>query len=94
MDSYDAKSPELGAAIKAVEKGYKRKEEMEHSVISYVITKHGSSISDKAELEEFAKDYDPEYYINNQVIPATMRILKELDFKEDELKNFGTQKRL
>ena len=28
-----------------------------------------------------AKDYDPEYYINHQVIPATMKILKELGFE-------------
>ncbi|HUC38588.1 MAG TPA: DNA-directed DNA polymerase [Candidatus Acidoferrum sp.] len=94
IDSYDSKSPELGAARKAVQSGKKRKEEVEEGVISFVITKHGSSISDKAELEEFAKDYDPDYYINHQVLPATMRILKELNFNEDELKGLGTQKKL
>ena len=94
IDSYDSKSPELGAARKAVKAGLKRKDEVEEAVISYVITKHGSSISDKAELEEFAKDYDPDYYINHQVLPATMRILKELNFNEDELKGLGTQKKL
>ncbi|MCL4363152.1 DNA-directed DNA polymerase [Candidatus Marsarchaeota archaeon] len=94
IDNYDSKSPELGAAKKAVEAGLKTKYEMEHAVISYVITKHGNSISDKAELEEYAKDYDADYYINHQVLPATMRILKELNFKEDELKNDGSQKKL
>jgi DNA polymerase I len=94
MDSYDLKSPELGAAMKAVKQGFKTKEELEHSVIGYIITKHGSSISEKAELDGMAKDYDADYYINNQVIPATMRILKELNFNADELKNFGTQKKL
>lgn len=94
IDSYDAKSPELAAAKKAVEQGLKSREEVEHGVISYVITKHGSSISDKAELEEFAKDYDPDYYINNQVIPATMRILSELNYNEDEIKGLGKQKKL
>lgn len=94
IDAYDAKSPELAAAKKAIERGQRTQDEVEHSVIGYVITKHGNNISDKAELEELAKDYDPEYYINNQVIPATMRILKELNFSEDELKNLGTQKKL
>ncbi len=94
MDSYDIKSPELAAAEKAVKQGFKTKEEMEHSVIGYIITKHGTSVSERAELEGMAKDYDADYYINNQVIPATMRILKELNFNEDELKNLGSQKKL
>jgi DNA polymerase, archaea type len=91
---YDLKSPELAAARKAVKGGLKTREDVEGAVISYVITKHGSSISDRAELEEFAKDYDADYYINNQVLPATMRILKELNFNEEELKGLGTQKKL
>ncbi len=94
IEGYDLKSPELGAARKAVKSGLKKREDVEGAVISYIITKHGSSISDKAELEEFAKDYDSDYYINNQVLPATMRILKELNFSEDELKGLGTQRKL
>jgi DNA polymerase, archaea type len=94
IEGYDIKSPELGAARKAVKEGRKKPEDLEGAVISYVITRHGSSISDKAELEEFAKDYDADYYINNQVLPATMRILKELNFNEEELKGLGTQKKL
>ncbi len=94
IEGYDSKSPELGAAKKAVEKGLKTRDEVEHAVISYVITKHGDSISDKAELLEFAKDYDADYYINNQLIPATMRILRELNYSEDEIKGLGKQKKL
>ncbi len=94
LDGYDVKSPELGAAKKAVREGLKRKEDLEGAIISYVITKHGSSISDRAVLEEFAKDYDADYYINNQVLPSTMRILKELNFSEEELKGLGTQRKL
>ncbi len=94
IDAYDSKSPELGAARKAVQKGLKTRDEVERAVIGYVITKHGNTISEKAELEEFATDYDPDYYINHQVLPATMRILKELDFQEDELKGEGKQHKL
>ena len=64
------------------------------SVIAYVITKSGKTISEKAEMAEHAKDYDPDYYINNQVMPAVMKILKELGYDEDELKNKGKQKSL
>ena len=94
IDGYDSKSPELAAAKKAIEKGLKSREDVEHAVISYVITRHGNSISDRAELEEYAQDYDSDYYINHQVIPATMRILKELGLSEDEVKGMGKQKKL
>jgi DNA polymerase I len=94
IESYDVKSPELSAAKKAVESGFRTKDEVERSVIGYIITKTGKTISDKALLYGMAKDYDPEYYINNQVLPATMRILKELDFDENELKDEGKQKKL
>lgn len=92
--NYDQKSPELAAARKAVESGFRKKEELEHSVIGYIITKSGNTISDKAQLYGMAKDYDADYYIEHQVLPATMRILKELNFEPDELKNVGKQKKL
>ncbi len=94
IDSYDNKSPEVAAAKKAVDSGIRTRREVEHSVIGYVITKGGATISDKAQLEELAKDYDADYYINNQVIPATMRILRELNFKEEELAGMGKQAKL
>ena len=94
IDDYDSKSPELGAVKKAVDMGLKKKSDMESAVISYVIGKSGNTISDKAVLLEFAKDYDVDYYVNHQVMPAVMRILKELNFEEDELKLSGTQKKL
>ncbi len=94
IDNYDTKSPELGAALKAVESGKKKKEELEQSVISYVITKNGSSISDKAVLEEFARDYDADYYIEKQIIPATLRILGELGVDMNALRGTGKQSKL
>ncbi|MGC8622431.1 MAG: DNA-directed DNA polymerase [Candidatus Micrarchaeia archaeon] len=92
--SYDQKSPEISAARRAVESGFKKKEELEHSVIGYIITKSGNTISDKSQIYGMAKDYDADYYIEHQVLPATMRILKELNFDPEELKNVGKQKKL
>ncbi|MFH0817872.1 MAG: hypothetical protein V1909_04530, partial [Candidatus Micrarchaeota archaeon] len=51
-------------------------------------------ISFKAEALEFAKDYDPDYYINNQVMPSVLKILKELGYEEDDLKFKGSQSSL
>ncbi|MBD3398031.1 hypothetical protein GF412_02550 [Candidatus Micrarchaeota archaeon] len=89
--NYDIKSPELSAAQKGIEKG---KKIGRGSIISYVITRKGQSISDKAELLEFADNYDPSYYIDNQVLPSVMKILKELGYDEYELKHGGKQKGL
>ncbi len=94
IDKYDAKSPELAAAIKAIQKGAKTKEEVEGATIGYIITRSGNTISEKAEIDELADSYDPDYYINHQVVPATLKILKELGFSEEELKGGGVQKRL
>ncbi len=90
-EDYDIVSPELAAAKKAQARGMQVEK---GSVIAYVITKSGKTISEKAEMAEHAKDYDPDYYINNQVMPAVMKILKELGYDEDELKNKGKQKSL
>jgi len=85
LRSYDVTSPELSAALKAIREGKKKREEIEGNVIGYIITKQGSTISEKATLEEFAKDYDAKYYINHQVLPAAMKILKELGISEKDI---------
>ncbi|VVB98004.1 DNA polymerase [uncultured archaeon] len=90
-EDYDIMSPELAAAKKARARGMPLEK---GSVVSYVITKSGKTISEKAETADYAKDYDPDYYINNQVLPAVMKILKELGYSEDEMKNKGKQKNL
>ncbi|MFH2105890.1 MAG: DNA-directed DNA polymerase [Candidatus Micrarchaeota archaeon] len=88
---YEIKSPEISAALKAIERGV---DITKGSIIRYVVTKKGKTISEKAEPLEFAKDYDVDYYINNQLLPAVMKILKELGFDETDLKVGGKQKGL
>jgi DNA polymerase I len=88
---YDIKSPELAAAQKAIAKGMPIER---GTVIGYVITKKGASISEKATLVDFAEDYDPNYYIDNQVLPSVLKILHELGYSEDDLKFKGEQKGL
>ena len=94
INNYASKSPELSAAKKAIQQGLKTEDDLKDSVITYVITRNGSTISDKASLLEFAENYDPDYYINNQIIPATLKILKELGYNEEDIKNLGKQSKL
>ncbi|MEM3416161.1 MAG: DNA polymerase domain-containing protein, partial [Candidatus Micrarchaeaceae archaeon] len=94
INNYDIKAPEVAAAKKAIANGTKKRSELEGVSIGYIITKHGNSISEKAMLEDEATDYDPEYYIDNQVMPAVMRILRELGYDAEELKGGGSQRRL
>lgn len=88
---YDIKSPELSAAQKAIAAGMQIER---GTVIGYVITKKGSTISEKACIVEMASDYDPNYYIDNQILPSVLKILKELGYSEDDLKFKGEQKGL
>ncbi|BCS90976.1 MAG: DNA polymerase [Candidatus Micrarchaeota archaeon] len=94
IDSYDVRSPELNAALDAIKKGFKTKNDLEGSVIKYVITKEGSNPSEKAKLLELAKDYDANYYIEHQILPAVMRIFKEFNISKDSILNSGMQRRL
>jgi DNA polymerase I len=88
---YEVASPELSAAKKMMKAGIMAEK---GTVISYVVGKSGKTISEKAVPLELAKDYDPDYYINNQVLPAVMKIMKELGYDEYSMKFGGKQKSL
>ncbi|MFH1780203.1 MAG: DNA-directed DNA polymerase [Candidatus Micrarchaeota archaeon] len=87
---YLLKSP----AVSAFEYAKKTGLQVSDKVIDYVITKDGKSISDKARVFAQAKNYDPDYYVNNQVLPAVMKILGALGFDEEGLKTNTKQKGL
>ncbi|MBN1169524.1 ribonuclease H-like domain-containing protein [Candidatus Micrarchaeota archaeon] len=89
--SYEVKSPELSAAKKMIKAGMTAEK---GSMISYVVGKKGTTISEKAEPIELAKDYDPEYYISHQILPAVMKIMKELGYDEYSMRHGGKQQSL
>ncbi|MCK5474459.1 MAG: ribonuclease H-like domain-containing protein [Candidatus Aenigmarchaeota archaeon] len=91
IDKYEQVGPHVAAAKRAIARGTKIHTGQS---IRYIITNKSGRISDKAEIYEFAKDYDTNYYINNQVLPASMRILSTLGVTEDEILNKGKQKGL
>lgn len=88
---YVVVSPELAAVEKARKRGMNIGT---GAIIGYMITRNGKSISEKAELEEFAGDYDPSYYIDHQILPAVMKIIGELGYTEDDIKFEGRQSSL
>lgn len=93
LDSYESRGPHVAVAQRAVKRGVKIEP---GTIIGYIVTKDGKSISEKAELASFVEEgnYDPEYYINNQVLPAVMPILEELGYKEEDLRKGGAQRTL
>jgi len=84
ISEYKLISPHIGAAKKLLEKGISVGE---GSVIGFVIERGKGSISERAQPIEFAnlKNVDTNYYINNQILPASLRILKVLGVKEEDL---------
>ena len=82
LSQYEQVGPHVVAARKAQERGRIIRPGMS---ISLIITRGEGSISSRAEPYEDANDYDPEYYINNQVIPAALRVLSGLGYNEEDL---------
>ena len=82
LEEYVQIGPHVSAARKSAARGRKIGE---GSVIRYVITRGSGSISDRAEPFGYAENYDPDYYINNQVLPAVMRVLSGLGYTEEKV---------
>ena len=93
LSSYEQQAPHVKAGKKLVKAGYKVKV---GTLVEFIVTTGSGSISDRAVPVQLLgnKQYDPEYYIENQVLPAVMKILRELGVKEDDLKYKGKQTKL
>jgi DNA polymerase Pol2 len=84
IGEYKLISPHISAAKKLIAKGIPVNA---GSVVGFVIEKGSGSISEKAQPIEFAqlKKIDTDYYINHQILPAALRILKVLGIDEERL---------
>lgn len=87
-EDYGSTSPHVEAAKKAMDRGDDISPE---TTIDYVITRGGGGISERAELTKYADSYDSDYYIDNQLLPACLRVLKVFGYTEDQLKGKGKQ---
>ena len=94
LESYKTLNPAMAAVKNAKKAGKKFKV---GDLVEYIVTeKSGKTISDKSQIAEFVKDkdYDSDYYINNQLVPAILPILEELGISKDELVTNTKQKGL
>jgi len=93
LNQYEQIGPHVKAAQKARARG---RSVGEGTVIGFVIVKGIGKISDRAEPVEDVKpkQYDPEYYIGHQILPASMRVLKALGYTEQEVLKGRIQKKL
>lgn len=92
IDEYKVRAPHVEAARKLSAKGVKLRPGYR---VGYVITERPTRrLYEKAEPHLFVKpeDVDVEYYIENQIVPAAMRILKVLGVKKEQIT--GRQKTL
>jgi len=87
-EEYGSTAPHVEAVKKAKERG---DEIAPETTVAYVIGRGGGTISSRAELLKYANDYDSDYYVDNQVIPATLRVLKVFGYTEGQLKGKGKQ---
>ncbi|HLC96046.1 MAG TPA: DNA-directed DNA polymerase [Candidatus Nanoarchaeia archaeon] len=91
--SYDAIGPHVAVASRMKQKGMTVGP---GSIIKYIVTAGKERIRDRAKLPEEVKtgEYDADYYINNQVIPAIASIVDVLGFNSEELSHREGQKKL
>ncbi|MGB9936833.1 MAG: DNA polymerase domain-containing protein [Methanobacterium sp.] len=81
---YSQMAPHVLAAKKSIERG---RNIARGSIIRYVVVKGREPISKRAEPIEDAKlsNYDPNYYIENQVLPAVGRIIESFGYSEQDI---------
>lgn len=92
LGEYRAIGPHVAVAKRLKEKGREVEPGM---TIAYIVAKGTGSISDRAvPVDEFeGKNYDADYYIGHQVLPAVMRIMEVLGYEEDDLR-YGRAKQM
>ncbi|MBI2649870.1 DNA polymerase, partial [Candidatus Woesearchaeota archaeon] len=81
---YAAKGPHVAVAQKLKNKG---RAIGPGSIIKYVVTQGNDMIRNRSKLPEDVKEgeYDADYYINNQVVPAVERIFNVIGYKKEDL---------
>jgi len=87
-ENYDSTAPHVEAAKKAIRRG---EDIGPGDTVAYIITRGGGSISDRAEISKYADSYDSEYYIDSQVLPVSIRVLKVFSYTAEQLKGKGKQ---
>jgi len=93
VGEYAAIGPHVAAAKRMKERGM---DVGPGDIVKYVVTRGKGKIRDRVKLEDEVKqdEYDPDYYIDHQIIPAVEKIFAVLGIKADDLTGKGTQSTL
>lgn len=88
LDEYKQIGPHVVAAKKLEENGVKISK---GTIVQYIIAKGKGSISQRAVPYEYSQgtEYDRDYYINNQMIPAIGRIMYSLGYTKQDLEDLS-----
>ncbi|MFH1209533.1 MAG: DNA-directed DNA polymerase [archaeon] len=89
LENYKQIGPHVAVARRMKSLGIKVGE---GSVVSFIVSTGKGLIRDRAKLPEECKDYDEEYYINNQVIPVVEKIFEIGNIKKEDLLERGQSK--
>jgi len=93
LSDYTAKGPHVAVAQRLKSKGV---DIGPGALIQFVVTQGSDIIRNRAKLPEEVTedDYDADYYINNQVVPAVDKILEVLGYTKSDLLEHKEQKKL
>ena len=93
ISEYDSKGPHVAVAQRLRNQGI---QVGPGSIIRFVVLRGSDIIRNRSKLPEEVKEnnYDPDYYINNQVIPAVERIFNVLGYKKEDLLEIKEQTKL
>jgi DNA polymerase I len=93
IGDYSSLGPHVAVAQRMINSGMNV---IPGAIINYIIVAGKGPIRDRAKFPKEVKEgeYDAEYYINNQVIPAVEKIFEVLGYTKDDLAASKTQKKL
>ncbi|MBR9683118.1 hypothetical protein GOV03_01105 [Candidatus Woesearchaeota archaeon] len=91
IEQYESIGPHVAVAKRMVEKGY---EVVPGMVISFVVGKGTGLVRERAKMVEETSEYDVDYYVKNQVIPAVSSIFEVLGYSVEDLLKEKDQKGL
>lgn len=85
IENYETEGPHVAAARRMKEQD---KEVEPGMTIEYIVERGKGRISDRSiPISLFDdRDYDPDYYIEHQILPAVMRVMEVLGYSEDQLR--------
>lgn len=88
LDQYKQVGPHVIAARRIEDRGMKVSR---GTIIQYIIVKGKGSISQRAIPYEYSEgyEYDKDYYINNQMIPAIERIMYSFGYTKKDLEDMA-----